>query len=426
MTDILIQPNADGDDNLTNGIVIDDATLPLSNEDAVALGMTLGTAYKLRVLGTPQTLTVTDVPAAFVTGNWSAATGSGANEIDVTISALPAANGQTITDVEYELDASGTWVSSGGTTSFTITAAAGGTSYDIRLRAVNSNGAAAAGDSKAATSGAAATAPAQMSAPTVTATGSDSISVDRAAPPADGGSAITSYDLQWQPDGGSWTTVTGITDPQTVGSLTASTLYNVQTRAVNAVDAGPWSTSGSATTDAASGTIVFSEPFSYADNTRLWDTADWTVVGNDLPMRVVSGQALMPSGGWARVKYSENSGVLADDQYSQIEVITAPASGNDRILLYTRFNEVNDTYVLSCISGEINLYRDTVIIWTGSAISDGDIIRLECQGATVSVFVNGVQQHSVDDAGNGGATTGTTGFLLEDGCVVDNFETGDL
>ena len=90
-----------------------------------------------------------------------------------------------------------------------------------------------------------------MAAPAVTATGATAISVDRAAAPSDGGSAITSYDLRWQPNGGSWTTVTDIADPQSVTGLNASTLYYAQTRAVNAIGAGAWSASGSATTQAA-------------------------------------------------------------------------------------------------------------------------------------------------------------------------------
>lgn len=96
------------------------------------------------------------VPDAFVDADWSVATGSGANELDVTIASLPSANGNTITDVEYDIDASGTWVSSGGTVSFTITAAAASTSYAIRLRAVNGEGDSAAGNSESATSGASA------------------------------------------------------------------------------------------------------------------------------------------------------------------------------------------------------------------------------------------------------------------------------
>lgn len=100
-----------------------------------------------------------------------------------------------------------------------------------------------------------ATVPAQMSAPVVTSTGENSISVDRDAAPADGGEPITSYDLRWSTDETNWTTVTGISDPETISGLTASTLYYVQTRAVNSIGAGAWSTSGSVTTDSASSTV---------------------------------------------------------------------------------------------------------------------------------------------------------------------------
>ena len=100
------------------------------------------------------------VPDAFVDADWSVATGSASGELDVTITSLPSANGNTITDVEYDLDASGTWVSSGGTTDFTITGLTASTSYAVRLRAVNGEGNSAAGNSESATSGAAASNPA--------------------------------------------------------------------------------------------------------------------------------------------------------------------------------------------------------------------------------------------------------------------------
>ncbi len=129
--------------------------------------------------------------------------------------------------------------------------------FDPFGNAIPATGAAAGGVEAWPLSGGGATAPAQMSAPTVTALSSTSISVDRAAAPADGGSAITSYDLRWSVDGaGSWTTVTGITDPQTVSSLVARTAYEAQTRAVNAIGAGDWSTSGTVTTPAPAISII--------------------------------------------------------------------------------------------------------------------------------------------------------------------------
>jgi hypothetical protein len=97
-------------------------------------------------------------PSAFVDANWSVATGSGANELDITIASLPSDGGSTITDVEYDIDASGTWISlsTATTGTETVTMAAPATSYAIRLRAVNGAGNGAAGNSESATSGAAA------------------------------------------------------------------------------------------------------------------------------------------------------------------------------------------------------------------------------------------------------------------------------
>lgn len=82
------------------------------------------------------------VPEPFADIDWSVARGD--QQAVVTISSLPADNGTTITDVEYRLNGSA-WVSSGGTTNFTITGLTNGTTYGIQLRAVNANGGGHAG-----------------------------------------------------------------------------------------------------------------------------------------------------------------------------------------------------------------------------------------------------------------------------------------
>lgn len=82
-------------------------------------------------------------PDAFGTSDWSVAAGD--EEADVTINSLPAANGATITDIEYRLDG-GSWVSSGGIISFTITGLTNDQEYDVEMRAVNSAGAGDASD----------------------------------------------------------------------------------------------------------------------------------------------------------------------------------------------------------------------------------------------------------------------------------------
>lgn len=89
----------------------------------------------------------------------------------------------------------------------------------------------------------AATAPGTMSAPTLTQIDRTSLLVARGSAPSNGGSPITSYDLRYSTDQATWTTVTGITASQTQTGLTAGTVYYIQTRAVNAIGAGPWSAS---------------------------------------------------------------------------------------------------------------------------------------------------------------------------------------
>ena len=155
-----------------------------------------------------------------------------------------------------------------------------GATISYRETATNSEGSGTATSNGIIVS-AAATAPAQMAAPVLTATGATAISVDRAAAPSDGGSPITSYDLRWQPNGGAWTTVTGIADPQSVTGLTASTLYNAQTRAVNAVGAGTWSASGSATTQAAKPIDILSNAAGTVDIVVDDGTFSVTVSGSD-------------------------------------------------------------------------------------------------------------------------------------------------
>ena len=99
------------------------------------------------------------------------------------------------------------------------------------------------------TTDAAPVAPAAMAAPVVVSTGADSLSVSLAAAPDDGGASIQRYDLRSSTDQSAWSESLDIADPQTLSGLAQGTLYFVQTRAVNAVGAGGWSPSASATTD---------------------------------------------------------------------------------------------------------------------------------------------------------------------------------
>ena len=93
-------------------------------------------------------------------------------------------------------------------------------------------------------------APEAPAAPTLTALPT-SIEVALSADPASD-ATITSRDIQWKTTAGSvWTEVTGVTSPHTISSLSESTEYEVQWRAVSSVGDGAWSPSDTITTDAA-------------------------------------------------------------------------------------------------------------------------------------------------------------------------------
>jgi len=93
------------------------------------------------------------VPDVFGVGDWSVAGDD--EEAAVTIDSLPADNGTDITDIEYRVDG-GSWVSSGGVVSFSITGLTNGVEYDVQLRAVNATSNGPASDTKQVTPAAAA------------------------------------------------------------------------------------------------------------------------------------------------------------------------------------------------------------------------------------------------------------------------------
>ncbi len=178
----------------------------------------------------------------------------------------PQNGGSPITGYEYSIDGGG-WTATGSTSSpVVVDGLTNGTSYDVRVRAVNAAGNGAASPIESATPAA------TPDAPTIdggTAVGVEgSIDVAFTAPASDGGSPVTTY--QYSTDGGlTWSTRdAGSTGSPLVISTVSSdgttpldggVTYPVVIRAVNA--AGPGQSSGTAagSTTTAPGAPVIDE-----------------------------------------------------------------------------------------------------------------------------------------------------------------------
>jgi outer membrane protein OmpA-like peptidoglycan-associated protein len=151
--------------------------------------------------------------------------------------------GAPITDYKYSINNGSTWVSTGGpTSSIIINGLTNGTTYNVKVRAVNSAGDGTASSAVAATPF---TVPAAPTIGTITA-GNAQLSVPFTAPSSTGGSTITDYKYSTD-NGTTWTSAVSRVSPIVITGLTNGTAYNVKLRAVNAAGDGTASTAVSAT-----------------------------------------------------------------------------------------------------------------------------------------------------------------------------------
>ena len=166
----------------------------------------------------------------------------GDGQVSVAFTAPTDNGGSAITDYEYQLD-DGSFVSAGTTTSpVVITGLTNGTSYNIKLRAVNAAGDGAESSAVTSTPITTTTAPTNL----VATVGDGQVSVAFTAPTDNGGSAITDY--EYQLDDGSFVSAGTTTSPVVITGLTNGTSYNIKLRAVNAAGAGAESAAVTANT----------------------------------------------------------------------------------------------------------------------------------------------------------------------------------
>ena len=225
-------------------------------------GLTNGTLYDVRVhavnsegggpwdtdLGTPEAAATVTVPGAPTIGSVT----SGDGTLTLNWSAPANTGGAQITsyDVEYQLtsaaDSAWTAVTRSGTaTTQVISGLTNGSEYDVRVRAVNSEG-----DGPWATSSGTPAVPVTVpGAPTIGSVtiGNGTLTLSWTAPANTGGAQITSYDVQYKltsADTSAWTAVlrSGTVTTQAISSLTNGSAYDVRVRAVNSEGGGNWAT----------------------------------------------------------------------------------------------------------------------------------------------------------------------------------------
>lgn len=227
--------------------------IPATTSSPIVIpGLTNGTAYSITLSainsvgdGTVST-GVSGTPQASAPG---APTISGITAADQSLSVAfaPPGNdgGSSITNYEYSINGS-TWVTpSPAVTSspIVISGLTNGTSYPVRVRAVNSSGSGAASNSVSAS-------PANSpGAPTILSVTADdaSLIVSFTAPGSNGGSPITNY--QYSINGSTWVTPSpaSTASPLVIAGLTNGTTYPVRIRAVNSAGSGAASNSISET-----------------------------------------------------------------------------------------------------------------------------------------------------------------------------------
>jgi hypothetical protein len=216
-------------------------TLPFIIEYG-APGETLSTATATA----NKALTIISAPIAPTISSISA----GNTQLTVNFTAPADNGGSTISDYEYSTNNGSTWISSGSTTSpITITGLTNATTYQVKLRAINTTGNGTAPIS--ATNGTpVATVP---GAPTITSitAGNAQLSVSFTAPTVTGTSAISDYEYSTD-NGATWTLTGSTTSPIVITGLSNGTTYQVKLRAKNTSGSGNPTAATSATPTAPS------------------------------------------------------------------------------------------------------------------------------------------------------------------------------
>lgn len=258
-TSIAFTPGANGGSAITNYAYSTDNGSsyqnfsPAQNSSPVVItGLTNGTAYniKLKAINTIGTgaasSAVSSTPSTIPDAPVFASSARGDQQITITLSAS-SNGGSAITNYQYSLDNGGTYqaFSTPQTSSpIVVGGLTNGTTYSVKLKAVNINGV-----SSASTGTATLTPATTPSAPTLTTAtkGNQQVSVAFTAG-SNGGNTISNYQYSTN-NGSSYTAFSPAqtTSPVVITDLTNGTTYNIKLKAVNSIGTGTASNGLSAT-----------------------------------------------------------------------------------------------------------------------------------------------------------------------------------
>lgn len=270
--------------------------------------------------------------------------------------------------------------------------------------------------------------PAQPAAPTFSAITDTGATVSWVAP-ADGGSAITSYTMEWRPVGGSITTEAGITTlSEPLTGLTAETEYEARITAINAL--------GSSTPSA---WAQFETEATVTGPAILMELTPTTYTGPTLS----SGAWPAASGGYRTLAAADPAAIelplsMAGDGYIVIEVRRPSFSGSLAVLSLSNGGYGSSPWWTLNANGYESKWNTGLVMTTGGQavsptfMSSGFVtIEIWKQGSTVSISVNGetpvtspsagtgsnatTQMQICRDEGSGGATVDIAAIRVRDG-----------
>jgi hypothetical protein len=183
---------------------------------------------------------------------------------------------------------------------------------------------------------------------------------------------------------------------------------------------------------------TITESFDTSDGDTLGPDLSWTEVSGDFD--IVTNAAEIVGGGQHRAR--ADSDLSSDDHYAQVEFPDGPSGGSrsgggvicrkDSTATLTYYNVTTDEnganddwFTYKWVAGS----QTALGLKSTTDIQAGDVFKLECDGSTITRYLNGGAQNSTTDtAVSGNVRTGLHGFRNSgnQGMRLDAFEAADL